>query len=562
MANARSYFDPIAIRFVIPEVEVEAHLNEFIARDFPIDYLPAFLHESSHHFCLNSPLGLAFSLLNLDNRLKISNAIKKGESIDKEVAMIYRYSYTLNLLRPILEGIALFIEHDARTGSSKTLSRQLGFIQFIFGTIRANETYLKYGENGINAFVNQTLDDARLTTKHIDKKSSLFLTPLISATRGGHLLGYLAIKSIFSYCYAMSPSEYTADPDLFVQYFSTYIFEDWKIVELILDDKKDLSTSLNAIIQHLQTILDRFLKQDHTKALIDYQERNKETCSDKFLIELDKLLYRIDLHQIQTDDYSLNGKNLFTSYLRRVMNVKIKDPLKDLASFHRAIIINNQAMCIGNASFRGFKVVKGWIDLVGKNGKSDYQLEIESLLPWNWDGWIHIDLIALPADFRIMVAVIANKKVIHTISVPADGKKAEQLDPLDFLKKHYIFRSLYHLKMDDYNTVTDKLIGDLDMSSLPEVIKIIYYPFLSIFMNPEKETQTISDMERSFAQMLGSFEDCMDVAELTLQISAKIDTKLSNDFISRVLAVNERLKKRFGYNPFLVFPNGRLFSLI
>ena len=185
MAHARSYVDPIAIRFVIPEIEVESHLNEFIGREFPIDYLTSFLHECSHHFCLNSPLGLAFCLLNLDNRLKISNSVKKGRDYKENIGAIYRYSYTLNLLRPLLEGIALFTEHDVRAGGSKTLSRQLGFVQFLFGTKKAQEAILENGEKGLDGFINQTLDDARLTTKQIDKKSSLYLTPLVSP-EGGH----------------------------------------------------------------------------------------------------------------------------------------------------------------------------------------------------------------------------------------------------------------------------------------------------------------------------------------------------------------------------------------
>jgi len=559
MDNARSYFDPISNRFVIPDIEVEQHFFDFIHQQFPIKYLPAFLHEASHHFCISSPVGLAFSLLNLENRVKTLDALKAGEDGRNSIDMIYRYRFTLNLLRPILEGIALFVEHDARAGVAKSISKELAFVKFIFGVKDARESYEKGGMKGVDDFTNKTLDTVRLTEQHIDKKLSLLLGK-IDPQDGGHLLGYLTIKNLFLFCHSTDPCDLLADSDLFVQVFGSYIFQDWRLVELILDDSLTLNKSLTEIIHHIDSLLKKFLTLDYKTVFQEYEERAVKNLADKFDIEVNEIIFRVLTNIIPDELSANNGKALLASCLKRVMTNKQikKNPFANLESIHHAIIINNSIMSVGCASFRAIIRDDGWVELVNKQGRIDYQIKIENKLPKNWDGWIHVDLLSIPSQFSFFVAFVANKKIINIVMM--SGGLGD--DQFKTLKEYYVHRSDYHKYMNDYNNAVDRVIGELDIAISHDYIKGLYHHLLTLPIDPEKAPKLLNIMENDFSSLIGSFQECRQVAEISLKITTLEDKPLPNAFIDSIISHNIRMKTKLGYSPFVVTPNGRIFSLI
>ena len=62
----RSWTDPVSNLMLLHQLDLRSALARLRDREaLPQDALPSFLHESTHHWCFDSPVGLTLSLVTL-----------------------------------------------------------------------------------------------------------------------------------------------------------------------------------------------------------------------------------------------------------------------------------------------------------------------------------------------------------------------------------------------------------------------------------------------------------------------------------------------------------------
>lgn len=253
MQYPRSHTDPLANLVVLSALDISRHLDEIVRRDMPIGTLPTFLHEVTHHWCFDTPVGVALHLLFLQARrsawigLKQRSEDHAWDTLDSVV----RYEAALNLLRPLSEGLALFAEHDVIPGQTRIISRPMQIMACVYGRAVAVRGETPYGKLPL------VLAAARLSRHHLRRKADLYIQPM-TCDEGGYLPGYLLVKCLWADALRQSPI--FLDTDFFFQYLCSHIFHDWSLVAALLDDSKRDISAIDGIQQRIGARLDDFIE--------------------------------------------------------------------------------------------------------------------------------------------------------------------------------------------------------------------------------------------------------------------------------------------------------------
>jgi hypothetical protein len=250
----RSHTDTLTNVVVLSAVDVGRHFRDIAARDLPIATLPTFLHEATHHWCFDSPVGIALHLLLMRARraalLNVANNARQDHGWDI-LDHVVRYEMIRDFTRPISEGLALFAEHDAIPGESKTISTPMARAAALYGRGYGVLSGTQY--DGMP----EVLAAARVSRRHARQKAALMLEPF-TCVNGGYLPGYLLIKSMWRYARSRSPL--FRDSDFFLQYIRGHLFEDWELVALLLDSNTKDIGALGVLHQHISYRLRHFLE--------------------------------------------------------------------------------------------------------------------------------------------------------------------------------------------------------------------------------------------------------------------------------------------------------------
>ncbi len=116
------FTDVVSNAVLLDDVSPLSRASDLVEGALDLKFLPAFAHEAAHHACYDSPIGLALAAL-LQSTLslfweQVGTDIPQQPVRDLAVAEAAR-----TLLQPLLEGLALFCEHDLYTGNSPVISR-------------------------------------------------------------------------------------------------------------------------------------------------------------------------------------------------------------------------------------------------------------------------------------------------------------------------------------------------------------------------------------------------------------------------------------------------------
>jgi hypothetical protein len=194
-------------------------------------YLPIFLHEFTHHWCFDSPVGGALSLLY--HRLDVICGQTKESSFEDAMSEGYelflRYQTVLRILMPIIEGIALFAEFDALPTTSHSLSIPAKWTAPLFFKEHYNNpiTY-----EALVGPWKDVLVAHRASLEGIGRKRLLLTAPLSGVGRGYYLRGYLLVKKLHQF--ALERSRLFQDTDFFLTYLRNLIFNDVAFAHLML----------------------------------------------------------------------------------------------------------------------------------------------------------------------------------------------------------------------------------------------------------------------------------------------------------------------------------------
>jgi hypothetical protein len=227
----------------------------------PTDFLPAFLHEATHHWCFSSPVQTVITLLGMRARVEAFLAIEASTSTERArwearaAEDLFRADTALEIYRPLAEGLATFAEFDTYTSRfNRTIPAPFAWAMRFYG--RSQQTWAR-------------LIEVRLAEDILRRKESLLAQPLSCQDSGGYLAGYMTIRQMLRYL----PGSWKADR--FLQAAYRWFYEDEALIALLLDSSLRAPDSISAIYRYMsERILNGFLQAERVAE--EYQTHTAE----------------------------------------------------------------------------------------------------------------------------------------------------------------------------------------------------------------------------------------------------------------------------------------------
>lgn len=233
-----AYTDPTSNAVVIDNFDPLAYIDKIREGRMPIDLLPNVLHECTHHVTFDSSVGLAFAALWSGAVSTWTMQIGAGKPAlparDLAVIRVHRALYT-----PLMEGLALFAEHDLITGDSPLVTRITQHVAPLFSSN------------------NDLLRQARQQPDWIERKRLLLSQPVDPQQH--YLLGYLATKALYRRMSRDCPP--LRDPELFMLAVMRHLFHDESAAAALLhipEAVDDARAAYVAVGTDVSAILERF----------------------------------------------------------------------------------------------------------------------------------------------------------------------------------------------------------------------------------------------------------------------------------------------------------------
>jgi hypothetical protein len=267
---------------VVSGVDMERWVHDMgNVKRFPPTAIPKFLHEMTHHWCFNSPVGLALQLLTFHAVHREYDGLtdRSPDYLFSRVAAmdLFKVNFWQALMLPFAEGLALFAEHDATPGDSPTISVPLDAMSIMSMGYFSGDSRIDTGQRFDN--LNDVLTHVRMTELHFRRKANLLLEPFLPQ-ESPYLCGYLAVKALhFEACRRNSRF---FDSDFFLLFMKSYIFDDWRAVQLLLDSTpspkeaaENISNHCHAIFSHIEEAFDEDVIDSFVKRTLN---ENNERC--------------------------------------------------------------------------------------------------------------------------------------------------------------------------------------------------------------------------------------------------------------------------------------------
>lgn len=271
----RSFTHPLSNTVVLDKLELSESLPNVLVGKLPIKVLPVLLHEVTHNWCFNSPVGLALALLALNTRSKLLMIEEfDSETKNRLVTDEIKYNLTISLLLPILEGLSEFAEFDLLPTTSPIMSMtSVAAISLFMGKDSKPDSYLE-------DFI-YNVRKCRMQKIYTDRKQSIFCHSF-DCLQSSYLSGYLFIKSQFHF--ASSDNDKFKDTDFFLHYYRSYIFDDWELTRLLLRPNTDTLEDVVDISNYIKERIFKFLNLDHSIHIKNFEEKviEKKSCSYNF----------------------------------------------------------------------------------------------------------------------------------------------------------------------------------------------------------------------------------------------------------------------------------------
>ena len=160
----------------------------------PSSLFPIFLHEIGHWWCLTAPVGHALAWLVTKSKLAMYEMMAAVDrpAPPEALADMWRAHASLVTLRPLLEGLALFAEHDLEPGQSSVLSEPICLAFPMFLSRSPELTGADLGCPGVlDAHIKAMLTEDRINENGLKRKTKVLTTPL--GDLSGYLSGYLLL---------------------------------------------------------------------------------------------------------------------------------------------------------------------------------------------------------------------------------------------------------------------------------------------------------------------------------------------------------------------------------
>ena len=214
----------------LPNVRLD-HIIAFEQGRVPVEIVNTVMHETMHHWCFFSPVGEVLALLKYRARHALLMNLDGREVDLMDVACdLTRYEIIEKCLGPLIEGLALFTEHDSETsGADESYCRPLHqFSIFILQELMAEEK-----QRLIHLFeIDNWLRRNRTRPEGVQRKADLLASPL-DAAQNIYLAGYLTVKTFVH----IQNRFFGGSFDKILGYLRSYFFQDYGLVDALFGDR-------------------------------------------------------------------------------------------------------------------------------------------------------------------------------------------------------------------------------------------------------------------------------------------------------------------------------------
>jgi hypothetical protein len=558
----RSFTDPLSNAVVLSSLDIARHMRQVIDKDLPAATLPAFLHEATHHWCINSPVGLAQLLLFFQARRKAWRFHRQQPADgDWDITdAVLRYEFAQALMKPLSEGIALFAEHDASTGKTLTISEPMAQAGALYARGLAVRTGAAYENMPL------VLAGSRLTTAHIRRKADLLMQPF-DYSDGGYLPGYLTVKTTWLFNLSHLSCPIFLDSDFFLQFFRAYFYDDWGMVACLLDDSRADIGALEPIAQRLQQRLIAFARNDGRDDDAKRFERSGKAGRPHVQLRAELAGTDLSYSDIDADENrSVRGKELLQALFRSLFDTWPSDPEEQML-----IRLDLATLALAGT----LTLAHGELDVTrhgetlqfhADDGAPLFSMPAPEALTAGWSGKLAIDIVANLMPIGLYVFLTSDRTLIaaHSLGKGAvpDLLKSPDVGPLVHLPHRLeVTRASRDIVADalkdDSIIYTRSRIADRMQEALPQ----IYTRRALIGVDDDALTSTQDRMRAD--GLLPLLDDDVhrlaDAAMLSLSATLSVrGERLSairkwskGDYRSNIDELNQLFEKRLGLAPFV-----------
>lgn len=439
----RSYVDPIINAAVISQIDLRRDLASLLTLDFPERFLPTFLHEGTHHACFMSPLGTTLALLRM-RAYRRATALRTRPEADHWDLLedVLRQEVTMELLRPLSEGLACFSELDSVPGKSNVITTPMTSTFFNFGgPDHELKTQAILREHGPNLFLFSLLYRARLDPDLAQRRENV-LAGKFPMRFGGHLAGYMALKNIWAG--AKAKSDRAHDAELFSMYLRSFFYDDYALIAVLLDDSASEHNAANAIGAYILGRLKQLITLDWEAALENFEREFGRTAPSG----------RVDAHLVHPlpsglsndrhlHDIGVKGLESLVSELidisadvSELFEVEDQDLVRRLmCNFDARRLRKRELLCLGSLEAEIEVNTHGRVFVRPQNSGLPDNLPIFNVeaMEGTKEGKDHgsLEFYLIPSDNARASAIVRGRELVHVhFEGPVSSVRREQLSDL------------------------------------------------------------------------------------------------------------------------------------
>lgn len=255
MISFKDYFEQrlgSSINVFTNEVEFSGLSEEekqglLTADRLPLRLLLPIMHEFTHFWCFNSPVGRALTILRL-HVIRRSVLTRDCNDVDFREDLETVVHYTIDLLNPFAEGLSTIVESIFCPMKEGQSSSALTFFAMALAHYFRDESDQRCD---LSDRVRALFKAARLDTNGQVRRSDLFCSPAEPTTGRSHFVGYSWTKDVVDGLLGKRKDEL----ELILKFLRAYIYEDWELVALLLDTGPPVSRRLRLIERRIKSRL-------------------------------------------------------------------------------------------------------------------------------------------------------------------------------------------------------------------------------------------------------------------------------------------------------------------
>lgn len=245
----RAHTDFLTGSLHLLDLPTNALFNYLRRNRLPPVFLPSFLHEATHFWCESTYLGIALALLEMRAHRELLTETHTKNRLIHDIGVV---DSVHKLLRPLFEGMALFAEFDAGPGQGSIFANPGLWAGAIFTPLDEpppTPDQLAKPAEWMTGKIISALTDYRAGETALRRKIDTLMQPL-SGDPNFYLCGYLCVKQLWhnaGHC-----TKLLSDRDLFLCFLREWIFQDWKLINYVLDESLSPPVAFYFISQRFQ----------------------------------------------------------------------------------------------------------------------------------------------------------------------------------------------------------------------------------------------------------------------------------------------------------------------